>query len=106
MIAMLLAAVLQQAPQPAPLQVVVTPAQPTVVVGDSLQLRGEVRDASGRPVPGATVRWLGGGFEGRVDSLGVVRAGSPGTLVVFAVPTVPGTTPGAPTEVPVRMVAG
>jgi hypothetical protein len=107
MIALLLASVLQQPPRPAPLQVVVTPSQPTVVVGDSLRLRGEVRDAAGRPVPGATVRWLGGGgFEGRVDSLGVVHAGSPGTLVVFAVPAVPGATPGEPTEIPVRMVPG
>ena len=41
------------------LSVSVRPANPTVVVGDSIQLAGEVRDSAGRPVPNAHVRWLG-----------------------------------------------
>jgi hypothetical protein len=109
MIAFLLAAALQQQPAPAPapaLHVVATPANPTVAVGDSLRLTGEVHDASGRVVPDARIRWFSGSFEGRADSTGMVRAGSPGTLVVFAVPSVPGSPPGAPTEISVRMVPG
>jgi hypothetical protein len=109
MLTLLIAAALQQQPAAASvpaLHVVATPANPTVTVGDSLRLTGEVHDASGRVVPNAIIRWLGGSFEGRADSTGMVRAGSPGTLVVFAVPSVPGSPPGAPTEIRVRMVAG
>jgi hypothetical protein len=109
MLAFVLAAALQQQPAPAPapaLHVVATPANPTVTVGDSMRLMGEVRDANGQVVPNARIRWFSGSFEGRADSTGMVWAGSPGTLVVYAVPSVPGTPPGAPTEIPVRMVAG
>jgi len=54
------------APRPA-LTVSVRPANPSVVVGDSIRLAGEVRDSSGRPVPNARIRWLGGSFEGGID---------------------------------------
>ena len=83
--------------------VAVRPTNPTVTVGDSIRLTGEVRDAGGRPVPGARVRWLGGSFEGAVDSTGLVRAGAVGTFVAYAVPTTDGR-PSRPTPVSVRIV--
>jgi hypothetical protein len=85
---------------------VVSPANATVVVGDTLRLAAEARDAAGRPVPGVRIIWLGNwAFEGSVDSTGLVRAGSPGTMVVSAVPSVPGSPPGDPTTVTIQMVA-
>jgi len=91
------------APRPA-LTVSVRPANPSVVVGDSIRLAGEVRDSSGRPVPNARIRWLGGSFEGGIDSTGMVKAGAVGTFVAFAVPSVDGK-PARPTPIPVRIVA-
>ena len=81
----------------------VRPANPTVVVGDSVRLTGEVRDSTGRAVPNARVRWLGGSFEGGVDSTGLVRAGAVGTFVAYAVPTVDGK-PSRPTPISVRIL--
>jgi hypothetical protein len=104
MLALLLALAVQQAPAQKVTHVVVTPANPTVVVGETLRLVAEARDAEGRVVPGARIRFLGGTFEGSVDSTGVVSAGSPGTLVVFAVASVEGAPPGEPTPITVRMV--
>jgi hypothetical protein len=95
-----------QAPTPtqAPaLTVAVRPTNPTVTVGDSLRLTGEVRDAAGRPVSGAKIRWVGGSFEGAVDSTGLVRAGAVGTFVAYAVPSTDGR-PGRPTPISVRIV--
>lgn len=86
------------------LTVSVRPANPTVVVGDSIRLTGEVRDSTGRAVPDARVRWLGGSFEGGVDSTGLVRAGAVGTFVAYAVPTVDGK-PSRPTPISVRILA-
>ena len=91
------------APRPA-LTVSVRPANPSVVVGDSIRLAGEVRDSSGRPVPNARIRWLGGSFEGGIDSTGMVKAGAVGTFVAYAVPSVDGK-PAGPTKIPVRIVA-
>ena len=85
------------------LSVSVRPANPTVVVGDSIRLTGEVRDSAGRAVPNARVRWLGGSFEGGVDTTGLVRAGAVGTFVAYAVPTVDGR-PSRPTPVSVRIL--
>ena len=107
MLALVLALSVQQMPaQAAPqvVHVVVSPANPTVVVGETLRLTAEARDSAGRVVPGARVRFLGGTFEGSVDSTGVVTAGAPGTLMVYAVATVEGGPPGQPTPVTVRMV--
>ena len=102
-------ALMQQQPaqqqQPAPkLTVVVSPANPTVTVGDSLRLSATVKDEQGKTVPNARVRWFGGSFEGRVDSTGLVRAGSRGTLVIRAVASVEGSPPGPPTAVSIRML--
>ena len=107
MLAVMLSLAVQatQAPtQRSALTVSVRPANPTVVVGDSIRLSGEVRDSGGRAVPNAQIRWLGGSFEGGIDSTGLVRAGAVGTFVAFAVPTVDGR-PSQPTRIPVRIVA-
>jgi hypothetical protein len=103
----------QQGPQaqtlpPSPIaRVVVTPAQRSVTIGDSLQLQAEAVDASGQRVVGAQVRFVPGGgwFEGSVDSTGLVRAGAVGTLPVTAVAMIPGSRP-VVERIEVRMVPG
>jgi hypothetical protein len=76
-------------------RLVVTPAVRSVVAGDSLQLRGQLLDGAGQPVPGARVMFVGAGgrFEGNVDSTGLVRAGAVGTIPVTAVGLVSGAKP-------------
>src|SRR5688572_733425 len=73
----------------------ITPAVRTVTVGDSLRLVVQPLDARGNPVAGATVRFnaQGGRFQGAVDSLGWVRAGSPGTVPIAITAIVPGGRP-------------
>lgn len=109
-----LAAALQQAPQQLPpaqqttiAQVRVTPASPVVRAQDTVRLQATALDAEGRPVPGAriTFRPAGGFFEGSVDTTGLVRSGSTGTLPVAVVATLPGGRP-VVQRVEVRMVAG
>jgi hypothetical protein len=77
---------MQQQPAAAP-QVVVTPANPVVVVRDSLRLRAHVVNADGRPVPGARISYTPAGFsfEASVDTTGLVQAGAVGTFPVTAV---------------------
>jgi plastocyanin len=84
--ALLLLAAVQQT-GPAIAKVTIQPAEVAVEVGDSVRLAATALDASGRTVSGATVRWFqaGGRFEGVIDSTGLVRAGSVGTLSVSAV---------------------
>ncbi|MEO7967104.1 MAG: Ig-like domain-containing protein, partial [Gemmatimonadaceae bacterium] len=88
-------------------RIVITPAKPVIVAGDTLRLSAQALDAAGRPVPGARVRFQaqGGRFEGDVDSLGLVRSGATGTLPVAVVAIVPGAKPKVE-RVEVRMVAG
>ena len=93
---------------PSPIaRVVVTPANPVVTAQDTLRLSAQALDASGQPVPGATVRFVsaGGSFEGRVDADGLVHSGSTGTIPVSAIGLVPGTRP-VIQRVEVRMVPG
>jgi hypothetical protein len=93
---------------PSPIaKVVVTPAQRSVAVGDSLQLHAEPVDASGQRVLGAQVRFVPGGawFEGSVDSTGLVKAGAVGTLPITAVAMVPGSRP-VVERLEVRMLPG
>jgi hypothetical protein len=95
-----------QAAQPAPVaRVVVTPAQPTVAAGDSIQLMGSAVDASGKPTT-ANILYAqaGGRFEGTVDRAGWVRAGAPGT-VVAVVSAVQAGKPPVVQRVEVRIVA-
>ena len=86
MIFWLALAALQQQPAAAP-QVVVTPANPVVVVRDSLRLRAHVVDAEGRPISGARISFTPAGysFEASVDTTGLVHAGAVGTFPVTAV---------------------
>src|SRR5688572_8720679 len=73
----------------------ITPAARTIAVGDSLQLTVQAVDARGQVVPGAIVRFnaQGGRFQGAVDSLGWVRAGSPGTVPIAVTAMLPGGRP-------------
>src|SRR4051812_48803897 len=76
-------------------RLVVTPSVRTVVAGDSLQLRGQLVDASGQRVTNARIMFVsaGGRLEGSVDSTGLVRAGAVGTIPVTAVALVSGAKP-------------
>jgi hypothetical protein len=77
-------------------RIIVTPASRSMTAGDTLRLRAEARDANGAVIPGVTFRYrLGAGarFEGRVDSLGLVTAGSTSTLPVTVTATAAGIRP-------------
>jgi hypothetical protein len=112
-----LAAVLQQQPAPAapaglapsPVARIAMASGPRVSIaaGDSMQLDAKALDASGNPVPNATLtyRSAGGRFEGSVDSTGLVRSGSTGTIVASVIASVPGTKPFVE-RVEIQMVPG
>src|SRR3954468_24819673 len=77
-------------------RIVVFPASRTMTAGDTMRLRAEARDAQGNVIPGVTFRYrLGSGarFEGRVDSTGLVTAGSTAILPVTVTATSPNTKP-------------
>ena len=77
-------------------RIIVSPASRTMVAGDTLRLRAEARDARNNFIPGVTFRYRLGGsarFEGRVDSLGLVTAGSTAILPVTVTATSPNTKP-------------
>ncbi len=85
----------QQLP-PSPIaRVAITPAIRSLTAGDTMRLTATPLGADGKPIEGATIRYFasGGRFEGRVDSTGLVYAGSTGTLGISAVASVPGTRP-------------
>ena len=113
MLDLLLALAVLQQPQapprpPSPVaDIVLTPARAVLTPGDTLRFRAVVRDSAGQPL--ANVRLLfraaGGRFEGSVDSLGTVIAGSTGTIPVAVVALVPGTKPFVK-RAEVRIVAG
>ena len=88
-------------------RIVVQPASRTMAAGDTLRLVAQPVDANGAPVPGATIRYqaAGGRFEGTVDSTGLVRSGSTGTIPVAIIALVPGTRP-VVERVEIRMVPG
>src|SRR5512143_1665021 len=97
-----------QPPAPSPIaKVAISPAIRSLTAGDTLRLSAQALDSAGHPVPGATIRFLGSGgrFEGRVDSTGLVYAGSTGTLGVTALASVPGTRP-VIERVEIRMLPG
>jgi hypothetical protein len=95
-----------QAPSPIA-KLTINPAIRSLTAGDTLRLTAEAVDSAGRPVTGATIRFLGSGgrFEGRVDSTGLVYAGSTGTLGVTALASVAGTKP-VLERVEIRMLPG
>jgi hypothetical protein len=86
----LLAAVQQQqvvaARAPGIAKVTIQPAEVAVQVGDTVRLAAAAVDSAGRPVRDVTVAWFqdGGRFEGKIDSTGLVSAGSVGSLRVSA----------------------
>ena len=95
-----------QAPSPIA-KVVITPAVRSMTAGDTLRLSAQPQDSAGKPVPDAIVRFVGSGgrFEGKVDSTGLVSAGSTGTLGVTAIASVAGTKP-VLERVEIRMLPG
>ena len=96
---------LQQQPAPAP-RLVVTPASPSVVAGDTLRLRAQLVDAQGQPVQGRIMFAPAGySFEASMDTTGLVTAGAVGTYAVTAVAMVPGSRP-VTQRVEVRIVPG
>jgi hypothetical protein len=88
-------------------RVVVTPANPTVIAGDTLRLKAQAVDANGRPVAGATIRFqqTGGQFEGTVSPDGLVSAGAVGSFPVV-VSAVMGTEKPAIARIEVRQLPG
>jgi len=111
----LLLLVTVQAQQPAPqlppspiARLAVSPANPTMVAQDTLRLTAQAFDAAGALVPNVRYRFVqssGARFEGRVDTTGLVRSGSTGTIPVTVVALVPGTRP-VTHVVEIRMVPG
>ncbi|HEX5819617.1 MAG TPA: Ig-like domain-containing protein, partial [Gemmatimonadales bacterium] len=93
---------------PSPVKkIVITPANPVLTAGDSIRLTAVALGADGNPVPDAKVRFrmAGGRFEGAVDSMGLVTAGSTGTLGVAVIALVPGTKPYIE-QLPIKMLPG
>lgn len=77
-------------------RIVVFPASRSMIAGDTMRLTAEARDAQGNVIPGVTFRYRLGGsarFEGRVDSLGLVTAGSTSILPVTVTATLAGVRP-------------
>ncbi|MEO5818344.1 MAG: Ig-like domain-containing protein [Gemmatimonadaceae bacterium] len=77
-------------------RIVVSPAGRSMTAGDTLRLRAEARDAQNNVIPGVTFRYRLGGsarFEGRVDSTGLVTAGSTSILPVTVTATLAGAKP-------------
>jgi hypothetical protein len=72
----------------------VTPARLELAAGDSLQLSARALDASGRPIPDATIFFRPEGLAAAdVDSTGMVRAGGVGDVLVLVTALVPGSKP-------------
>ncbi len=85
-----------QAPSlpPSPIaKVAISPAIRSMTAGDTMRITATALGADGKPVDGAVIRYFasGGRFEGRIDSTGLVYAGSTGTLGITAIASVPGT---------------
>jgi hypothetical protein len=114
---LLLAAAIQMAPPPgdvpptAPvsteLRIVVSPGEPVMHPGDSLQLQARLEDESGAPVTGLPIRFFmaGGHFEAEVREDGMVFAGATATVPVSVVAFRQGEPP-LIQQVEVRIVPG
>ena len=76
-------------------RLVVTPTTRTIVAGDTMRFTARLLDEAGNPVPEARIvfRNAGGYFEGAVDSTGLLRAGSVGTMPITAIAILPGAKP-------------
>jgi hypothetical protein len=88
-------------------RLVVTPTSPSMIAGDTLRLYAQALDSAGKPVENARIRFSSAGarFEGSVDTSGLVRSGSTGTIPVSVVATVTGTRPTVQ-RIEVKMVPG
>lgn len=71
---------------PAPVaSVAVSPTSATLIVGETLQLEAQPRDAAGRPLAGRAVTWSSNRSDvSTVTSTGIVAAISPGTATITA----------------------
>ena len=96
-----------QAPPSPVARLVIHPKDRTMIAGDTLRLRVEALDASGRPVPNAQIRFAqaGAGFEGVIEADGLIRSGSTGVMPVGIAAVVPGAAP-VVERVQIRMVPG
>ena len=73
------ASAIPSSPAPSVTSVVVSPASPTLLVGDSVQLTAAGLDAGGVLVPNATFSWgSSNGAMARVSATGMVKALTPG----------------------------
>jgi len=94
------------AQQAAVARLVISPARPEVMAGDSLKLTAQALDASGNSVPDAKITFQNRGLQGAsVDADGMFRAGARGTMEVVASAIVQGAKP-VIQEVTVRMLPG
>jgi hypothetical protein len=101
----------QQPPQNVPespvARIVISPTTREVTAGDTVRFSAEARDASGRRIDNAVIRFVAvaGEGEGSIDSAGTLIASSVGKMPIHVVALVPGTRPKVePLEV--RMVPG
>ena len=88
-------------------RIVITPAPHEVTAGDTVNFTAEARDAGGRKIDNAIIRFVatGGQGEGVIDSAGTLIASSVGKMPINVVALVPGTRPKVQT-VEIRMVPG
>ena len=101
----------QQPPQNVPespiARIVISPTTTEVTAGDTVRFTAEARDAGGRRIENAIIRFVarGGQGEGSIDSTGTLIASSVGKMPINVVALVPGTRPKVqPLEI--RMVPG
>ena len=70
---------------PVATEVVVDPVEPALLVDQTVRLAAEVRDAQGRPMPGATVTWASDDDAvARVSADGTVTARRAGSVTITA----------------------
>jgi hypothetical protein len=76
-------------------RITITPANPKVISGDSLQLKAVALDAAGKPVPNVTIRFqqTAAQFEGVTTPDGLVKAGGPSVLPINVAAVVAGQKP-------------
>ena len=76
-------------------RITVTPANPKVVSGDSIQLNAVAVDAAGKPVPNVTIRFqqTAAQFEGVTTPEGLVKGGGPSVLPINVTAVVAGQKP-------------
>src|SRR2546428_9881280 len=68
----------------------ISPPAAAVEVGQQVRLTARALDAAGQPVPHAQIEWFAAGYEGDVDSTGLVTGSYAGVARVAAGAGVPG----------------